>query len=226
MTDENVNVAEFDFGITRLAGEFHQDWRNYAETPGGLVHTWISELGVSRVKKVSLLFDDVQRMLGAALSGASLEVLWNACVPSECLVEIFGGDGRGWLLQVSDIARCWLVEHSDFDPETLPDCRHEPLPDLVRHWIEEATSAGGLVRRGGSGAEFFAAWDEIAENSCPELALRIALRSLLSSGHSIPAHVYGEMERQGAIYGYGDFLVSAVDHLIDGEMTEIRGQEF
>ncbi|MBT2452948.1 hypothetical protein J7F03_39160 [Streptomyces sp. ISL-43] len=224
MSDHIVNVAEFDFGITRLAGEFHQDWRNYADTPSGMVHVWISELGEPRTEKVSLLLEDVRRILGSALSGASLEVLWNACAPSACPSGLFGGGGRGWLLQVEDIARTWLAERPGFDCG-VSGCRHAPLPGVFERWIKEAALSGGLVQEGVSGPDFSAAWHEIAETVCPELALRVAVRCLLSSNGSIPAHIYGEMDRQGAIYGYGDFLVSAVEYLVDTEPPESPSQE-
>ncbi|WP_330460661.1 hypothetical protein OIB37_29565 [Streptomyces sp. NBC_00820] len=215
MTDEILNVAEFDFGITRLAGEFHQDWRCYAETPGGLVHTWISELGEQRPKKVSLLLEDAQRMLGSELSAASLDALWNACVPSRTPARFFERDGRDWLLQVSDIARGWLAENSGSELDAFPPCRHDPLPDPARHWIEKTASTGGLVQQRVSDSEFLVAWGKIADSVCPELALRIAVRSLLNSAHPVPAYIYEELERRGAAYGYGEFLVAALEHLID-----------
>ncbi|MHB9858960.1 hypothetical protein [Streptomyces sp. YIM S03343] len=225
MTDEILNVAEFDFGITRLAGEFHQDWRNYAKTPEGLVHTWISELGELRAKKVSLLLEDAQRMLRSELSADSLGTLWDACAPWVWPAGLFGRDGREWILQVSDIARGWLAENSGSELDVIPACQHDPLPAPVRQWIDKTASAGGLVQQGVSDSEFLAAWDEIADNVCPELALRIAVRSLLNSAHPVPAHIYGELERQGASYGYGEFLVAAMEHLIDNEVAESQGRE-
>ncbi|MEV0982495.1 hypothetical protein [Streptomyces sp. NPDC049915] len=225
MTDEILNVAEFDFGITRLAGEFHQDWRFYAKTPEGLIHTWISELGELRAKKVSLLLEDTQRMLRSELSAESLGTLWDACVPSGRPAGLFGRDGREWLLKVADIARSWLAENSGSQLDVIPACQHDPLPAPVRQWIDKTASVGGLVRQEVSDSEFLVAWDGIADNVCPELALRIVVRSLLNSAHPVPAYVYDELERQGAAYGYGEFLVAAMEHLIDNEVTESQGRE-
>ncbi|GAA1074790.1 hypothetical protein [Kitasatospora arboriphila] len=172
---------------------------------------------------MSRLLDDARRILGSGLSAASTEVLWNTCVPSGGPAGLFGEDGRDWLLRISDIARSRLVERTGAEPGAPPDCRHDPLPVLVTSWIGEAAAGGGFVRPGVPPGAFLAAWNDIAGNVCPELALRLAVRSLLGSDHPVPARVYEAMDRQGAVYGYGDFLVSAVEYLVGDRSAPTAG---
>lgn len=91
--------SEEDYGLSDLAGRFHQDW-----TLEGTAHQ-IAEIYTEEEGAAALVLDDVLRVLEPPLPDSTLAALWQAATGGlqDLDLERRGVDVRQWLQEVADV---------------------------------------------------------------------------------------------------------------------------
>lgn len=201
-------LSELDFGLTWLAGQFHLDWR-YA---GSAENVLVRVLNTDQPAEVTVLRNDA-RLARTGLPAAAVEALWQAVTGT----FRFGPDGDSpsgpaWLDTIVAGADGWFAEHPGTDPVTWS------IPDPVGPVLAEIEALGRVYRgkyNAPPAAEVLAALADCARNCSADLALRFLLRTVTESNLRISREWYERLQRLGNELGYGEFVVGAIDHLIE-----------
>lgn len=199
-------LDELDFGLTWLAGQFHQDWRH----DGAAENVLRRVLNTDRPADVAVLRNDA-RLARAGLPASAVEALWQAGTEGFW----FGPDGDSpsgpaWLDTIMARADDWFAERPGTDTVTWS------IPDPVGPVLAEIEAFGRVYRgkHNAPPAEVLAALADCARNCSADLALRFLLRAFLQSSLLISREWYERLQRLGDEIGYGEFVVGALDALV------------
>ncbi|MEU0431086.1 hypothetical protein ABZ153_05470 [Streptomyces sp. NPDC006290] len=204
--------AIWDFGLSGLAGQAHQDWRGSREdirrAAGG------DDVGQTPGSAAAVLLEDALRLLRSALPDAAVSALWYGASAWPR-----SGDGRDWLRLIEDVCRERLSEVVPTYRPVVAPARTE-LTDLVLREVRETapTVADKAVSphwRPVPATEVMDALEHVVTRIDPDLGFRLFLRVLSALQVSLTQERYDRYQAIGERFGYGEYHVCNVDHLIE-----------
>ncbi|MFK0155465.1 hypothetical protein ACIQVK_25740 [Streptomyces sp. NPDC090493] len=204
---------EFDFGVTWLMSQFHEDWSHNGPTAVAAAeyHLWdeLAPDAVFAVRKDA-------RLLGRLPSG-TIEALWQAGTATGP-VFFSGGptgvsSGKQWMEALVALCDAWLARNAvdGVDPSAVPGATDgEELADAILAEIGAARFVPDEVRRDLA---------ECVRHCTPDLAFRLLLRVMAEAGAQrdsvlSPEH-YARLEELGSALHYGEYVVDAVKFMVD-----------
>lgn len=168
--------SEEDYGLSDLAGRFHQDW-----TLEGTAHQ-IAEIYTEEEGAAALVLDDVLRVLGSPLQDSALTALWQAATGGlqDLDLERRGIDVRQWLHEVADVCVARIRRDDPAFSATTPPApaasglTPEVLDEIA--WAEPVLD--GLILRGSRRPVpgVAAALRSLVAHAGPSLGFRFLLR--------------------------------------------------
>ncbi|MFE7955493.1 hypothetical protein [Streptomyces sp. NPDC057413] len=195
--------TEFDFGVSWVMGFFDQDATHYGNTAAEIVANHLA--GWSDAAALAVRRD--AQVLGN-LPSETLEVLWEAGADYMPSWERIGG-GAQWTRTVVELCDARLSGTADPQPLTDADCEDgEAYLEAVVAEIEAAQYLPARVR---------AALVDCARHCTPDVALRILLSALSSTGAALSRDQYARLEAIGSALHFGEFVVDNVRYLVDEE---------
>ncbi|MFF3405685.1 hypothetical protein ACFYW8_05605 [Streptomyces sp. NPDC002742] len=204
--------AVWDFGLSRLAGQAHQDWRGSREDIRSAAEG--DDVGQTPGSAAAVLLEDALRLLRSALPDAAVSALWfgASAWPRS-------GDGRDWLRLIADVCRERLREVVPTYGPVVAPVRTE-LADLVLREVRETapTVADKAVSphwRPVPATEVMDALEHVVTRIDPDLGFRLYLRVLSALKVSLTQERYDRYRAIGERFGYGEYHVSDVDYLIE-----------
>ncbi|MFD7880770.1 hypothetical protein ACFV5G_43115 [Streptomyces sp. NPDC059766] len=213
--------TEWDFGLSRLAGNAHQDWRESTARREVSRVADADEPGQSPGTAAALLLEDVLRLLHSPLSDATITTLWLAA--SDAALR---GDGRDRLRLVADVCEARLREVAPGYTAVVPPVRTEVAEPVMREVREAAhTVTGSAVSpywQPVPAEEAMAALEQVVGRVDPDLGFRLFLRVLRALSARITRGQYERYEELGERFGYGDYLVHGVEQLVRPDNSEAQ----
>ncbi|MCH0567625.1 hypothetical protein [Streptomyces sp. MUM 2J] len=194
--------TEFDFGVSRVMGLFHQDWIHDGDTAAEVVANHLS----GSVPEEALAVRRDAWVL-AALPAESLEVLWYAGAEYLPDFDRLGG-GTRWTRTVVELCDARLSAEPDVSALTGADT--EDGTDCLDAVVAEIEATRFLP------AEVRAALVVCARRCTPDLAFRILLRAIRSAAMDavLSPDQYRRLEAVGSALRYGEFLVDSVRYRV------------
>ncbi|SEF02039.1 hypothetical protein [Streptomyces sp. Ag109_O5-10] len=204
---------EFDFGLTWLMSQFHEDWSHNGPTARAAAeyHLW-DELAPGAVLAVR---HDARLLL--RLPSTTIEALWLAGTATR--PAFFSGgptgvtSGAQWMETLIALCDAWLARNTadGVGPPDVPGTTGgEELADAVLAEIAAARFVPDEVRRDLA---------ECLRHCTPDLAFRLLLRAMAESGTGHGAAVspehYARLEELGSALHYGEYVVDAVKFMVD-----------
>jgi hypothetical protein len=211
-------VAEFDFGVTALAQLFHQDWPS-GGTPSEVADAYIRQLPYAHL---AVLADDLSFMAGFGEKDVYAGVLWFASTVGYYRPELAGMPYEDFFRHV--LHRCnerlrQVQESSAAASMSRHQGRSGAVRSEIRHLhygLEKCLKRSRLwIAEEGSPSVIDALYRYAGEEARPELAFRFLLRLIVASSCTISSIEYAHLREVGASLGYGEFLVSAVEFLVE-----------
>ncbi|MEV6686749.1 hypothetical protein AB0N28_15615 [Streptomyces sp. NPDC051130] len=190
----------FDFGLTRLAGGFHQDW-GYVGEPEDVAR---EQLGESA--DAAALEHDVSLLVVSALSDAQIERFWGAATGENYRFEP-PESGRDLLRRLWGVAREWQRTHGNARPETDPAWEAAELRERVLRAVRDAPSFSAELR------EVLAV---CARSVSVALAFRMLLRLHVACLVALPPALWAEYREIGAALALGEHAIDTVAFLVGG----------
>ncbi|MFJ6797777.1 hypothetical protein [Streptomyces sp. NPDC091268] len=189
--------TDFDFGLTRLASAFHQDWGYAGEAED------VALEGIGSSEGAAALEHDASLLIGSALSDGQIELLWEAVTSENYL---FGADesGRDLLRRFQAVGRDWQRTHGSARPETDPQWEDPQLRDRVLRAVEAAPLAAEL-------REVLAV---CARTLSAELAFRLLLRLHVAGSVPVAAAAWAEYQEVNAAFALGEYVIETVEYLV------------
>ncbi|MFJ1556601.1 hypothetical protein [Streptomyces mirabilis] len=204
--------ATWDFGFSHLAGQAHQDWRESREeirkTAAG------DDFGQTPGSAAAVLLEDTLRLLRSALPDAAVTALWTGASNSPGHT-----DGRDWLRLIADVCRERLREAAPAYTPVVAPARTE-LADTVLREVRETAPA--VADKTASphwhpvpATDVMDALEHVVTRIDPDLGFRLFLRVLITLSVPLTQEQYDRYKAIGERFGYGEYHVSDVDHLIE-----------
>ncbi|WTO35592.1 hypothetical protein OG399_14960 [Streptomyces achromogenes] len=193
--------TDFDFGVSRVMGYFHQDWYHDGDDAADVV---ARQLAASYDEEALALRRDA-RALGD-LPSPTLKVLWYAGAEYMPNVERLGGAAE-WTRTLVRLCDARLSA-SEVRPFTGTDAEDgSACLDAVVAEIDAARFLDGEVR---------AALTDCARRCTPDLAFRVLLRTMTHAPDaSLSPEQYQRLEDIGSALQYGEFVVDNVKYLVE-----------
>ncbi|MCY0926355.1 hypothetical protein OTB20_09080 [Streptomyces sp. H27-H1] len=193
-----ARFTEFDFGLTRLAGAFHQDWRHSGEPEDVVLET------VHSRETVAALERDVSLMIGSVLSDGQIKLLWTAATGGDYR---FGPSesGRDLLRRFLQVSHDRQRTHGSVPPETDQEWDAPLLRDRVLRAVEAAPFSVEL-------REVLAV---CVRTLSAELAFRLLLRLHLAAFARIAPAAWVEYQKLGGAFALGEFAIGDLEFLVD-----------
>jgi hypothetical protein len=204
--------AVWDFGLSGLAGQAHQEWHGNREDIRRAAEG--DDIGQTPGSAAAVLLEDALRLLRSALPDAAVSALWSGASD-----EPRSTDGRDWLRLIADVCRERLREVVPaYRPVVAP--ARTGLADAVLRELRETapTVADKAVSRHWRpvpATEVMDALEHVVTRIDPDLGFRLFLRVLNRVQASLTQEQYDRYRAIGERFGYGEFHVSDVDHLIE-----------
>ncbi|MFG2511490.1 hypothetical protein [Streptomyces sp. NPDC048584] len=205
----------WDFGLSRLAGNAHQDWhagvarREIRSVADG------DEPGQSPGTAAALLREDAVRLLRSPLSDDLITTLWVAV--SDAALRV---DGRDWLRLVADVCEERLREVAPAYTPVVPPPRTawaDVVLSEVRETALKATDRAISPHWQPLPAEkVITALEQVAARVDPDLGFRLLLRVLRPLAVPITRAQYERYEAIGRRFGYGEHHVDEIEQLVQG----------
>ena len=225
-----ARFTDFDFGLTGLAGQFHQDW-TYAGSVDdiALLQLTVEEPNADAEfdakREAAAIVDDVARLTGSALTDEQIALLWTAATEGNYRFNA-GETGRDLLRRIGSTCSQWQRVHGEVKPEYEPGW-HSPgatarvreaingaslsFPEHSRFdWIFGSDDSEGII------AALREALDLSARSASPELAFRLLLRVHLGLLLPVDRASWERYQRLADEFSYGEFLRSSLEFLVDG----------
>ncbi|HEY8986453.1 MAG TPA: hypothetical protein VIU15_43635 [Streptomyces sp.] len=211
--DTRRRDTAWDFGLSGLAGNAHQDW-----SPDGARREirWVADGDQPEQAPgtaAALLLEDALRLLRSPLSDGTLTTLWVAV--SDAALRV---DGRDWLLLVVEVCEERLRRVAPTYVPTVSAARSEVTDRVVREIRETAL---GVADKAVSpywqpvpAVAAMAALEQVAVQVDPDLGFRLFLRTLQPVSAWITAEQYERYRAIGEQFGYGKYHVEEVEHLV------------
>jgi predicted DNA-binding protein len=206
--------ATWDFGLSHLAGQAHQDWYGSREEIRRAAEG--DNIGQTPGSAAAVLLEDTLRLLRSALPDAAVTALWAGASDRPGST-----DGRDWLRLIADVCRERLSEAAPaYTPVEAP-ARTE-LADTVLREVRETAPA--VVDKAISphwhpvpAADVMDALEHVVTRIDPDLGFRLFLRVLSALSVRLTQEQYDRYEAIGERFGYGEYHVSNVDYLIEAD---------
>lgn len=204
--------SEEDYGLSDLAGRFHQDW-----TLEGTAHR-VVEIYTEAEGAAELMLDDAVRLLRSPLSDAALTALWQAGTGGyqDLDRERRGIDVRQWLQEVVDIC----VERVRRDDPAFTVSTPEPEPRaFAEDVLEEIAEAGPVLEAAIAQSPYRSvlgvvpALREVVEHAGPGLGFRLFLRIMYEYTVPINQDRYRRYRALGEHLGLGEFHLNSLEFL-------------
>ncbi|MEU6482209.1 hypothetical protein ABZ858_36120 [Streptomyces sp. NPDC047017] len=219
--DTTHRDTSWDFGLSGLAGNAHQDW--CPDTARREIHRAADtdEPRQSPGTAAALLLEDAQRLLHSPLSDATLTMLWVAA--SDAALRI---DGRVWLQSVTDVCRERLSEVAPAHTHTpaVPSARTDSAATAVLREIRETAPA--VTDKAISprwqplpAVHVMAALEQVVDRVDPDLGFRLFLRVLRPLSAPVTREQYGRYLALGERFGYGEHHVDEIEQLVEWPRT-------
>ncbi|MFF9024181.1 hypothetical protein [Streptomyces eurythermus] len=194
--------TDFDFGVPRVMGLFHQDWIHDGGSAAEVVAKYFAASGG---KEVLAVHRDA-RVLGN-LPSPALEVLWYAGTQYMPDLQPLGGAAE-WTRTVVELCEARLSTGAEADPFTGADAEDgAACLDAVLAEIDAARFLDPEVR---------AALTDCARRCTPDLAFRVLLRTMrCAPDASLSPEQYQRLEDIGSALQYGEFVVDNVKYLVE-----------
>ncbi|MFJ1606473.1 hypothetical protein ACIOHS_24315 [Streptomyces sp. NPDC088253] len=204
--------ATWDFGLSHLAGQAHQDWREDREEVRKTAEG--DDIGQTPGSAAAVLLEDALRLLRSALPDAAVTALWAGASDRSGRT-----DGRDWLRLIADVCRERLREAAPTYTPVVAPARTE-LADTVLREVRETASA--VADRIISPhwhpvpvTDVMDALEHVVTRIDPDLGFRLFLRVLNTLFVPLTQERYDRYEAIGSRFGYGEYHVSDVDHLVE-----------
>ncbi|MDF9816426.1 hypothetical protein [Streptomyces sp. SPB162] len=211
--------TEFDFGITGIASDFHQDWALGFADAGSLVAEYLAaEHGAPLVCALEL---DASSLARSTLPDSWLSDLWNASTDGYHSLSPGSSGGRAWMAEVADLAQQRLRQlHGPGEAEghrTVQTADRRNLADVTR-LIESLaphleTSVGRYWRHIAVPRNLHTTLVECADVVSPELAFRFLHRILVAGSGGVDSEALATMRRLGRCFDYGEFMLSDIESM-------------
>ncbi|KAF3467013.1 hypothetical protein [Streptomyces sp. Tu 3180] len=211
--DTTRRDTAWDFGLSLLAGNAHQDWR--AESARREIHQVADgdEPGQSPGTAAALLLEDALRLLHSPLSDDTLTTLWVAV--SDAALRV---DGRDWLRLVADVCEERLGEVAPAYTPAVPPVRTEGadlvLPEVREAALAVADKAVSPHWRPLPARKVTAALEQVAGRVDPDLGFRLFLRVLRPLSVPVTREQYQRYRAIGERFGYGEHHVDEIEPLV------------
>ncbi|MFJ8024250.1 hypothetical protein [Streptomyces sp. NPDC096311] len=204
--------ATWDFGFSHLAGQAHQDWRESREEIRKAAEG--DDIGQTPGSAAAVLLEDALRLLRSALPDAAVTALWAGAADRPGST-----DGRDWLRLIEDVCRERLREAAPAYTPVVAPARTE-LADTVLREVREtapavADKAAGRHWHPVPAADVMDALEHVVTRIDPDLGFRLFLRVLNTLSVRLTQEQYDRYQAIGERFGYGEYHVSDVDHLIE-----------
>ncbi|OKI25144.1 hypothetical protein [Streptomyces sp. CB03911] len=212
--------TEFDFGITRIASEFHQDWVLVSPDAGSIVAEYLATQHGTLL--VSALERDASSLARSAMPDSRLSDLWNASTDGNHLLPPGHSGGRAWMAEVANLSRQRLRQlqgpgHTESHEAGQSTKNRRNLTEVTR--LTEslaphlAASVGRNWRHAEAPIDLHATLVECANIVSPELAFRLLLRILVASFVQVDQEILKEIRRLGQSFDYGEFVLSDIESI-------------
>lgn len=211
-------VADFDFGITGLAQQFHQDWPGEG-TPMEIANAY---LDVQSISHLAALADDLSFMIDWNRRGDYAGSLWFASTMGHYRPQLAGMSCEDLLRHV--LGECnERLRRVEAPLVIASQSRYEEYGNDVRReiWHLHDGLADCLARsdlatpRDGVPTAMEALYQYADSAARPELAFRFLLRLLVASSCTIKLAEYAHLQQVGVSLNYGEFLVPTVEFLVE-----------
>ncbi len=114
--------TDFDFGITRIASVFHQDWVRASADAGSVVAEHLSAQHGAPL--ISVLERDASSLACSIMSDSQLSDLWNASTDGYHPLPPGPSGGRAWMAVVANLAQRRLRQlQVPYDPKSTGPLR-------------------------------------------------------------------------------------------------------
>ncbi|GAA3498948.1 hypothetical protein GCM10019016_069300 [Streptomyces prasinosporus] len=211
--DTTRRDTAWDFGLSLLAGNAHQDWR--AESARREIHQVADgdEPGQSPGTAAALLLEDALRLLHSPLSDDTLTTLWVAV--SDAALRV---DGRDWLRLVADVCEERLGKAAPAYTPAVPAVRTEGadlvLPEVRETALAVADKAVSPHWQPLPARKATAALEQVVSRVDPDLGFRLFLRVLRPLSVPVTPEQYQRYRAIGERFGYGEHHVDEIEPLV------------
>ncbi|MFC4329909.1 hypothetical protein ACFPC0_19340 [Streptomyces andamanensis] len=196
--------TDFEFGVPWVMGFFHADWTHSGDTPAEVVANHFAE---EDDREVLAVRRDALTLLDG-LAPEAVGALWSA--GAEYLPGAAPADGTAWTRTV--VALCDARLSAATEPAALSGADLEDGRDQEEAVVAEIAGLSFLA------ADVRDALTACARRGTPDLAFRILLRVLRGTpGAWLAPDRYARMEAIGTALRLGEFVVDAVQYLVDDE---------
>ncbi|GHD73566.1 hypothetical protein GCM10010317_085500 [Streptomyces mirabilis] len=203
--------ATWDFGFSHLAGQAHQDWRESREEIRKAAE---GDIGQTPGSAAAVLLEDTLRLLRSALPDAAVTALWAGASDRPGST-----DGRDWLRLIADVCRERLREAAPAYTPVVAPARTELAGTVLR---EVRGTAPAMMDKVVSphwhpvpATDVMDALEHVVTRIDPDLGFRLFLRVLNTLSVPLTQEQYDRYQAIGERFGYGEYHVSDVDHLIE-----------
>ncbi|MFD9508757.1 hypothetical protein [Streptomyces mirabilis] len=204
--------ATWDFGFSHLAGQAHQDWRESREEIRKAAEG--DDIGQTPGSAAAVLLEDTLRLLRSALPDAAVTALWAGASDRPGST-----DGRDWLRLIADVCRERLREAAPAYTPVVAPARTELADPVLREVRETAPAVVDKVVSPHwhpvPAADVMDALEHVVTRIDPDLGFRLFLRVLRTLSVPLTQVRYDRYEAIGERFGYGEYHVSDVEHLIE-----------
>lgn len=212
--------TRFDFGLTALAGAFHQDW-GYVGTAGGVVRSHLSigdePSAPQDVRQAAAaLAQDVSVLLRSPLDDGAIELMWSAATDGNYRFAA-GETGRTLLRSLGTACQQWQREHGSAPVDA---CARWAAPDLAARVAEAAEEMSFPADHRSVGVRtsetpaLRGALAACARSVSADLALRLVLRITAAALLPVNRRSWARYEQLAADLSYGEELLSEVEFLV------------
>ncbi|WP_229864660.1 hypothetical protein [Streptomyces djakartensis] len=205
--------TSWDFGLSQLAGNAHQDWRADTARRAILRVADADEPGQPPGSAAALLLEDALRLLRSPLSDATITTLWVAV--SDAALRM---GGRDWLRLVADVCAERLREVAPVYTIVVPPARTDSADAVLRELRETVPT---VVDKAVSphwqplpAAQVMAALEEVVRRVDPDLGFRLFLRFLRVLAVPVTREQFERYEAIAERFAYGKYHVGEIEQLV------------
>ncbi|MCX5301640.1 hypothetical protein OG898_35115 [Streptomyces sp. NBC_00193] len=189
----------FDFGLSWLAGFFHQDWTH----AGSVEDVFLEAVGTGRT--AATVEHDADLLIGSTLSNEQIELLWLAMTERHCYWFTPPETGRDLLHRFRTVSRDWQQQHGTSCLESDPEWETPELRGRVLRAIKTAPLPAKLQ-------EVLAV---CAGTVSAELAFRLLLRVYLTGSIPVAPAIWTEYQEINTAFALGEYVIEAIEFLVE-----------
>ncbi|MFJ3302737.1 hypothetical protein ACIPSA_06405 [Streptomyces sp. NPDC086549] len=212
----------WDFGLSSLTDRFHD--HRYDDTARDVVRECAEADDAAQTPgtAAAVLLEDVLRLLESPLSTDAITALWLVASDAGLRLDRYGIDARQWLEQIADVCRERLRDIAPdhrfvLAPPARTELRDEVLRELRDIAPQMATRSVSPGWQSVPGAAAVEALEQVVAQVDHDLGFRLLLRALNGLAVPLTEERYARYQALGERFGYGEFHVSRVDHLLEQE---------